>query len=158
VTALCSQWIACSPGRNGGRGLPLNRIVRQHLMSAERIDAMIRLFTTAEGGFARVPNFDGEFRTILTAGASRAICQLVAGEMELGHERLTSWMLIAPIEQLTPNEIVEIHGGAKGPNFEAADFERFAEGARILISDGFAIVGGGTIHRRYRLDHSENAV
>lgn len=27
--ALCSQWIACSPGRNGGRGRPLNAIVRQ---------------------------------------------------------------------------------------------------------------------------------
>ena len=33
--ALCSQWIACSPGRNGGGGRPLNRTVR-HLVNERR--------------------------------------------------------------------------------------------------------------------------
>ena len=28
--ALCSQWIARSPGRNSGRGRPLNWVVRKH--------------------------------------------------------------------------------------------------------------------------------
>ena len=31
VAAPCSQWIACSPVRNGHRGWPLNRIVRLHV-------------------------------------------------------------------------------------------------------------------------------
>jgi len=30
VAAPCSQWIACSPGRNGRRARPLNSVVRTH--------------------------------------------------------------------------------------------------------------------------------
>jgi hypothetical protein len=40
VGALCSQWIACSPGRNGGGGRPLNSVVRSHAMRTSIIIAM----------------------------------------------------------------------------------------------------------------------
>ena len=35
MAAPCSQWIACSPVREGSGGRPLNSVVRQHLSAVE---------------------------------------------------------------------------------------------------------------------------
>jgi hypothetical protein len=49
VGAPCSQWIACSPVRNGGSGRPLNWVVRRH-MSHEALVAVVMLGVVALGG------------------------------------------------------------------------------------------------------------
>jgi hypothetical protein len=42
VGASCSQWIACSPMRNGGGGRPLNSVVRSHL--SEKMLTKVAIF------------------------------------------------------------------------------------------------------------------
>ena len=84
VGASCSQWIACSPMRNGGLGRPLNSVVSRHASSVNPRIALVFLGIGAVGcvtlpsplGVWERANQTSFVRVVLNADRS---CVFVAG-------------------------------------------------------------------------------
>ena len=117
-------------------------------MNGTRIEANVRLLTAAEGGFEQLPENVHAFRAILRSGESFVVSRLIAGELSIGAETSTVWELLANIKEVSTQEAFDLLRGAREAASTISEFEDFAPGARVIVSDSFAVVGVGTIKRR----------
>ena len=112
-----------------------------------RIVATIRLLTTGEGGYERPPETPG-YVGVLRVGDAFVFSRVLTGELLPGVECATTWELIAPLNDLTDAQAVDILRGRDPGPIVAAPFAEFVPGQRVLVCDGFAVVGKGVINER----------
>ena len=89
--ASCSQWIACSPVRNGGGGRPLNSVVSPKAISRDRRGTVESAKTEPGRGFCRASSGDvGRItpnHSSRTSRATAAVASRIAVPCTLGGVR-----------------------------------------------------------------------